>query len=879
MRTILVLTVFTLLCFSLQSQRLLPVLIDESNLHLPNQFPADLSGNTHLANINGGLKVFQHSPSLPELRVYDLVGEALVPDETYEYEFGEVTAIVRVKRIDGLTFVLGRPNNGVDPSNILKVRVHDGESWTLLGQVPLMRSFDVARFNDEWLICGRPFEGQPAIWRWDGENWQPFDAAFTQEVYCMEVYEEQLFVGGSFDEEGGAPVNYLARLTENGWESVGQGVNNVVNAMTIYDGQILIGGSFTASTDETLELPPLVTFLNDELTSLPWIEEPVWTVRDFTHVGNRVLVTFGNITSFGITKSLHIEDNAVYQHDRYTQRSAAYVFPTYYYNVANNLNWNVHYNESTLYRERSDGQTHSVLQNSQLKTDYTAFASQFNRPDYSTGFITTQGSDFENGIELGLIYNTSFWYSGVNNDNVHGAYATYNVPWNTDETVTITYGPYSECYDRGYLNRYYRVWYLTREMIETHQAQFANPNYTMPEAIENYPGNGRSWCNESSLLASFEDLNENGLYEPELGEYPIIHGDKSVITLTNDRMRQNEMSPGIEIVSEYFMYDTDDPDIAHTVFLHAQIRNRSGRDYEDFAVGYFADTNIGLSLNDYVGSAPQGNYFYGYNGTFTDFPDFYPEIGYGYNIPSIGFKFLNRPLDAYMFYNNGANPVTGEPFTGEDVHNYLHSRWKDGSPLLQGGMGSPSNSWTPPEPATHHYPDFPWNTDEGHWNEVTAGNAPQYRRSVGAAHIPFFADRSSVCLDIALVVAFPADSMEQFNEVAQLDARIPLVEQFYESLDITCQWEVIPLSVDEEDSHSSQLKVFPNPSNGHVNFQSEIDRAQLYIYDLSGKVEFETLYTGQQKSFDLSHLAPGLYICQLVLADRSTVSTRLQIVR
>ena len=81
----------------------------------------------------------------------------------------------------------------------------------------------------------------------------------------------------------------------------------------------------------------------------------------------------------------------------------------------------------------------------------------------------------------------------------------------------------------------------------------------------------------------------------------------------------------------------------------------------------------------------------------------------------------------------------------------------------------------------------------------------------------------------------------------------------------------------------TQLTIFPNPSSGlftvTVSFKSEIDKATINIYDLSGKSIFsETVFSNSNKlvkKFNMANLLSGSYILDIVNSTEASSTTLL----
>jgi hypothetical protein len=76
-----------------------------------------------------------------------------------------------------------------------------------------------------------------------------------------------------------------------------------------------------------------------------------------------------------------------------------------------------------------------------------------------------------------------------------------------------------------------------------------------------------------------------------------------------------------------------------------------------------------------------------------------------------------------------------------------------------------------------------------------------------------------------------------------------------------------PVDVAEASEEAGRLKVFPNPSAGPFSIQlpeqMDLDKAELVVYDILGKVIMRTKITGHSTSFDLRHVPKGIYFAEL----------------
>jgi hypothetical protein len=141
------------------------------------------------------------------------------------------------------------------------------KSWQPLstGLTPLCaEGYSFCVYNDE-LYVGGSFDSAGGISvhniaRWNGTNWDSvgngihFSGTSCESgVYSMIVFNGELYVGGDIDSAGGFAVNGVARWNGVTWDSLGSGVYNVngdmlnngtVKSFYIFDSLLYVGGSF-----------------------------------------------------------------------------------------------------------------------------------------------------------------------------------------------------------------------------------------------------------------------------------------------------------------------------------------------------------------------------------------------------------------------------------------------------------------------------------------------------------------------------------------------------------------------------------------------------------------------------------------------------------
>ena len=258
-----------------------------------------------------------------------------------------------------------------------------------------------------------------------------------------------------------------------------------------------------------------------------------------------------------------------------------------------------------------------------------------------------------------------------------------------------------------------RAWEVYRYQILAHQADFAdngvidNPIPT----IVGWPGsgnpefetiNGFALPENAEGYAPFQDLDQDGIYEPLAGEYPIepLHAiipEHLVFTVFNTTgnlsTNSNSSAPvPMEIhCLAWSLNCTENELLNNTIFTNYRFINRAVEPLDSLRVGLWNDFDLGCYTDDYVGSAPGLNTFFTYNGdNFDNDPCDQGIQGAGENPPVQAVTFLNQPLDAFIYANNpGFGPPipTSDPAVAQEYFNYLSGRFRDGTPLTEGGNG------------------------------------------------------------------------------------------------------------------------------------------------------------------------------------------------
>lgn len=238
------------------------------------------------------------------------------------------------------------------------------------------------------------------------------------------------------------------------------------------------------------------------------------------------------------------------------------------------------------------------------------------------------------------------------------------------------------------------------EFLAYQENPAANPSYQVPTSIKEWPAHGDITKKQSYYLAPFVDLNGNGDYEWEEGEYPyydlsnelchsatatqettegivkgglladqVIKGDETLWWVFNDKGNihtETQGTPiGVEIRAQAFGFATND-EINNMTFYSYEIINRSTYKLTGTYFSQWVDTDLGFATDDYVGCDVNRGLGYSYNGKPKDGDGQF--WAYGDQPPAIGVDFFQGP---YMDPDGSDNPsfngdgILGPSFFGD----------------------------------------------------------------------------------------------------------------------------------------------------------------------------------------------------------------------
>ncbi len=288
----------------------------------------------------------------------------------------------------------------------------------------------------------------------------------------------------------------------------------------------------------------------------------------------------------------------------------------------------------------------------------------------------------------------------------------------------------------------------------------------IPDELKSYPAKGNPFFlfqpNGFPLpdqdLAPFHDQNEDGIFNPLDGDYPVIqirgcpdtiYADQMYFQIYNDNGGPHKISNGVpirmEVQVQAFGFATND-ELNDMTFMRYRLINKAQDTIQDCYFAMWVDADLGCDNDDFVGCDTSRSlaYYYGADDIDGEADCSCPSGANTYctKIPLIGIDYFRGPLDefgnelgmsSFTYYNRPGTtppppPNTTDPGSATEFYNYLTGRWRDGSPYYGGDDGFQDPQYPVIKYAFPGYPD-----DPNGWSMAQSGAIPADRRTVQAS--------------------------------------------------------------------------------------------------------------------------------------------------
>lgn len=438
------------------------------------------------------------------------------------------------------------------------------------------------------------------------------------------------------------------------------------------------------------------------------------------------------------------------------------------------------------------------------------------------------------GSNKSTIFASSVWIGGVSNGNLYLAAETYR-----QQGGDFQPGPVLNNYTQTTEQYWNKVWSIKKIDIDQFKDNIQNNrsvNTGQFLDILNWPAKGNVKVGDTTQgYAPFVDANNNGIYEPLLGDYPKIKGDMMLYSIMNDDIPEHTESNGtpmkIEVHRSSYAYQTNNH-LNNTMFVDYKIINKSNRQYDSLLFSSWVDYDLGSYADDYVATDVNRNMIFAYNGDSDD----EGILGYGLTPPAQACVILSHDLYSSRFYHNDFS-IIGNPTRPEHYYYYMNGRNKVNGELIKNG-----------NVMKFHFDGNPC-TQTG-WTESNDTLMPGDRRILGTIPPQFLAPNAELNITMAFVYA-RASSGDNLSSVCALQTAVDEVRAWHKNQST---------GIKEKTAYNNDVNIYPNPTTDllyvdarHHNFTS------ITIMDLTGKAVLNTTST----SIDVSTLDAGIYYIQL----------------
>ena len=420
-------------------------------------------------------------------------------------------------------------------------------------------------------------------------------------------------------------------------------------------------------------------------------------------------------------------------------------------------------------------------------------------------------------------------------------------------------------------------------------------NNIISDAMKRWPAKGNPFFRVASgfdlpneNLAPFVDVNRDGMYNPQNGDYPEFCGDYAYWWVFNDKGNAHTFSKGgaplgIEVRGMAYGFGRTPNDTAsyYSTIYNYEIIYKGTETLDSAYVALSIDPDLGCSEDDYLGCSPSNNLAFAYNADGAD--GINGSIcgaagkSYGTNIPVVGIKLLQTPkgengqevgMTNFMYNYTSLDTAAylrkaGSATTPNEFYNQMTSRWRDGSPLTSGGDGTSTTN----TPTKYAYPARP--NDTVNWN-MPNSRANTIEKSMIMSCGPFkMLPGSRHRLAFAVVADLDVPRHPRVD-ISKLISRA-------NSLQNVCTF---PTAANDIPEKHETVSVVPNPVSNEAQliYSGFINRVA--IFNLTGQLMMESKdINSNVLKFSTQGMNAGIYVYRMTDNNGKSISGRFTVVK
>ena len=469
-----------------------------------------------------------------------------------------------------------------------------------------------------------------------------------------------------------------------------------------------------------------------------------------------------------------------------------------------------------------------------------------------------------------LGFSKGIWAGGFDpNGNLKLAASGYG-----NSGVDFTSGPIWEGFqnDVELCEFFRRVWTINASDIASLRSLFNDGELELgdiPMDILEWPANGNPHIKAFTIqeeLAPYFDNNQDGRYDPLMGDYPIalvenpdfIPSQFRFYVFNDQTVHGESRATPLDMefhVLDYVVDCLEQKESESSVFTRLKYINRGVEDLRDFRIGIWDDEDLGCFENDYAGCSPSLDASFTYNADGIDLiecADGLEPVPMNYGVVKSK-VFLNRKLESSMYFFNSFG-------MGGQYYSFLDGRWPDGTPLTFGGDGNNPGSM---EFTSHAFSDLPnqpsgWSMQEEFLQGLDIRNVSVF----GVEDVVLPSQSGSVDFADHILLSQSHTGLDVFE---LYESRILALRTEYTAMiegDFNCEM----LSATGDLETLSNFTLHPNPAMDYIvlDFNEAQLGGEIFIHSTNAmEVESYTIYAQTNLKLSVTHLEAGIYMITL----------------
>ncbi|NOT36801.1 MAG: T9SS type A sorting domain-containing protein [Saprospiraceae bacterium] len=383
------------------------------------------------------------------------------------------------------------------------------------------------------------------------------------------------------------------------------------------------------------------------------------------------------------------------------------------------------------------------------------------------------------------IFNCSLLISGVDSDESKFVVGDLYTP-------KYNPGPLGDLQELTYeeMLNYNKIWSVYGQEIIMHIDDYKKDGVINVKLnnIFAWPGRGNQFFKNYNGfeipdidLAPFYDIDKNGIYNPDKGDYPKVESvseeliPASIHWTVFHKSSKDVDNIKFEVGLTSWTFNCDNSILNRTIFNNYKIVNRSDKDLEDLSICMFIDPDLGCYTDDYFGSFESLNASYWYNSDNVDGEGTSDScsnriLTYKGNTPVQSFIFLNKKLESFVaeIYDfNGPwlpdlyNNTIGKP----GGNNIINPKTNKVTKIMYPGLPTDTSTWSILSEKGLIYVDV---------------------RGYNSTFIEELKSQKSVSVDLAYVFHHHPDSSNLQNVLLARDQLIELQNIYNSNFKLTC---------------------------------------------------------------------------------------------